>query len=224
MSECVREMTDNERAKFIMEILERGGYNMKQWERDFLKAILQEKINILPYTRKQGYQPTIERISNPPNTGSSVQSQEELCDTCTNKGKRCYLNEKVAYRGYERIYVNEQKHITPTNSKEIEKAILDLQEYIGSGEYNGSNPPIYINTIDEAIFALKKQLNNWIPVSETLPTSDGRFEVTIKGKGNRHVGICNFYRSANEGRGKWGDSWDGLNVIAWKERSKPYNK
>lgn len=104
MSDCVREMTPNEKAKFILAILERGGYNMKQWERDYLKPILQEKINMMPYARKQGYQPTIERISTPPNTGSSVQRQEELCDTCINKGKRCYSNEKVTCRGYERIY------------------------------------------------------------------------------------------------------------------------
>lgn len=105
MSDCVREMTDAEKAKFIMEILKRGGYNMQQWERDYLKLILQEKIDILPYSRKQGYQPTIESINNtPPSTGSSVQHKNDLCDTCINKGKRCYLNEKIACRGYERIY------------------------------------------------------------------------------------------------------------------------
>ena len=104
MSDCVREMTQTEKAKFIMAILERGGYNMQQWERDYLKLVLQEKIDMLLYSRKQGYQPTIERIITPPNTGSSVQRQEELCDTCINKGKRCYLNKKVACLGYERIY------------------------------------------------------------------------------------------------------------------------
>lgn len=76
MSDCVREMTSTEKAKFILAILERGGYNMQQWERDYLKLVLQEKVDILPYVRKQGYQPTIERISTPPNTGSSVQRQE----------------------------------------------------------------------------------------------------------------------------------------------------
>lgn len=68
-------------------------------------------------------------------------------------------------------------------------------------------------------------MNEWIPVVEKLPVSDGRFEVTIKGKGKRHVEMCNFYRKANEGRGKWGDSsWEEPNVIAWKDRCKPYNK
>lgn len=104
MSDCVREMTPTEKVKFILAILEHGGYNMQQWERDCLIKVLQEKINILTYVRKQGYQPMIERISTIPNTESSVQSQEELCDTCINKGKRCYSNEKVVCRGYKRIY------------------------------------------------------------------------------------------------------------------------
>lgn len=44
MNDCVREMTRAEKAKFIMVILERGGYNMRQWERDYLKSVLQEKV------------------------------------------------------------------------------------------------------------------------------------------------------------------------------------
>lgn len=91
MSDCVREMTDAEKAKFIMEILKRGGYNMQQWERDYLKSALQEKIEIL----------LIELVDDVlPNTGSS----NDLCDSCINKGNIYYLNEKVACRGYERIY------------------------------------------------------------------------------------------------------------------------
>lgn len=38
------------------------------------------------------------------------------------------------------------------------KAIMDLQEYIGSGEYNGTNPPIYLLTANLAIDALEKQI------------------------------------------------------------------
>lgn len=41
---------------------------------------------------------------------------------------------------------------------DIEKAIMELQEYIGSGVYNGTNPPIYINTVIIAIQALEKQI------------------------------------------------------------------
>lgn len=37
-------------------------------------------------------------------------------------------------------------------------AIKDLQEYIGSGEYNGTNPPIYLDTARKAISALEKQV------------------------------------------------------------------
>lgn len=56
---------------------------------------------------------------------------------------------------------------------EIEKAIMDLQEYIGSGEYNGSNPPIYLNTANLAISALEKQLTNgWISVKNRFPNME----------------------------------------------------
>ena len=40
---------------------------------------------------------------------------------------------------------------------EIE-AIMDLQEYIASGEYNGTNPPIYLSTANISIKALEKQI------------------------------------------------------------------
>ena len=79
MSDCVKVMTDIEKAKFILAILERGGYNMQQWERDYLKLVLQEKINILPYARNKWYQPTMESVnSSPPNTGSSVQYRAKI--------------------------------------------------------------------------------------------------------------------------------------------------
>lgn len=41
---------------------------------------------------------------------------------------------------------------------DIRNAIMDLQEYIGSGEYNGSDSPIYLNTANMAISALEKQI------------------------------------------------------------------
>ena len=40
---------------------------------------------------------------------------------------------------------------------EIE-AIMDLQEYIASGEYNGTNPPIYLSTANISIKAIEKQI------------------------------------------------------------------
>lgn len=56
------------------------------------------------------------------------------------------------------------------NKQDIIKAIVDFQEYIADGEYNGNLPPIYLNTANLAIVALEQQLNNeWIPVSERLP-------------------------------------------------------
>lgn len=78
--------------------------------------------------------------------------------------------------------------------------------------------------LDMAIKALERQYKErWISVSEGLPSSDGRFEVTVKGcKGKRRVDMCNFYKSADNGCGKWGDAWNGVNVIAWRERGKPH--
>ena len=67
------------------------------------------------------------------------------------------------------------------------------------------------------------KVNEWIPVSERLPSSDGRFEVTIKGsKGKRYTEMCNFHKDATIY--KWGGKWSKANVIAWKERSQPYKE
>lgn len=62
----------------------------------------------------------------------------------------------------------------------------------------------------------------WFPCDEQLPSSDGRFEVTIKGKnGKRHVEMCNFNKDAKHT--PWEiDNWEHENVIAWRKRSKPY--
>lgn len=57
----------------------------------------------------------------------------------------------------------------------------------------------------------------WIPVDKALPTTDGCFEVTIKGsKGKRRVSIANFNKNANINK------WSCDKVIAWRERDKPY--
>lgn len=57
----------------------------------------------------------------------------------------------------------------------------------------------------------------WISVAEQLPNTDGRFEVTIKGsKGKRYIAVCNYNKNANF------DKWGNVNVIAWRERDKPY--
>ena len=68
------------------------------------------------------------------------------------------------------------------------------------------------------------KVGEWIPVSERLPKTDGRFEVTIKGcKGKRHVEMCNFYKNAKTT--PWGlGKWEHGNVIAWRQRSEPYRK
>lgn len=46
----------------------------------------------------------------------------------------------------------------PDAKEDIHTAMMDLQGYIGNGEYNGNNPPIYLNTAVLAIEALKKQI------------------------------------------------------------------
>ena len=38
------------------------------------------------------------------------------------------------------------------------EAIIDLQEYIGSGEYNGDCPPIYLQTARISIQAIEKRI------------------------------------------------------------------
>ena len=60
----------------------------------------------------------------------------------------------------------------------------------------------------------------WIPVKDKLPTSSGRFEVTIKSKSKRYVDMCN-YNSTSEIY-PWGSKWEQFNVIAWRERDRPY--
>lgn len=79
---------------------------------------------------------------------------------------------------------------------------------------------------NQLIDIVKRQprLNEWIPVKERLPSSDGRFEVTIKGKrGKRHVEICNFHKDARYT--PWGvESWEYGNVIAWRQRPEPYKE
>lgn len=65
------------------------------------------------------------------------------------------------------------------------------------------------------------KVGEWIPCSRELPSSDGRFEVTIKGsKGKRHVEMCNYYKDARVVFGN--EKWGGENVIAWRQRPEPY--
>ena len=58
----------------------------------------------------------------------------------------------------------------------------------------------------------------WISVDKALPTADGCFEVTIKAsKGKRYVAFSNYNKNATYNK------WDcGKDVIAWRERDKPY--
>lgn len=65
-------------------------------------------------------------------------------------------------------------------------------------------------------------LTGWIPVEERLPSTSGRFEVTIKGnKGKRYVEMCDFQKEAHP-NWCWGGRYDTKNVIAWRARPVPY--
>lgn len=69
---------------------------------------------------------------------------------------------------------------------------------------------------------VKKQDREWIPVTERLPSTSGRFEVTIKGsKGKRYVEMCDFQKDANPDW-RWGGRYNTKNVIAWRARPVPY--
>lgn len=60
----------------------------------------------------------------------------------------------------------------------------------------------------------------WISCSDSLPTTDGRFEVTIKGsKGKRYVEMSNYHKES-KGLNKWSNE----NVIAWRQRAEPYKE
>ena len=60
----------------------------------------------------------------------------------------------------------------------------------------------------------------WIDVNDKLPTTDGCFEVTVKNKnGKKHIAICDYRHNAVNKDKKWSMS----NVIAWRERDKPYH-
>lgn len=61
----------------------------------------------------------------------------------------------------------------------------------------------------------------WIDVNDHLPTSDGRFMVTIKNKGRAHVEMRNFHVESKT----WeADGFCNDTVIAWQPRPKPFNQ
>lgn len=62
---------------------------------------------------------------------------------------------------------------------------------------------------------------NWIPVTEQLPKTDGRFMVTIKGRsGKPHVEMRNFHAGSQKWESQYG--WREENVLAWQARPRPY--
>ena len=111
------------------------------------------------------------------------------------------------------------------NKQEIEKAIGILRGdkeafvQVNHGGFDGK-----IKAFELAISALEHQLTNgWIPVDRELPSSDGRFEVTIKGsKGKRRVEMCDFHKEAHGY--KWGHRYDYPNVTAWRKRPEPWKE
>lgn len=71
------------------------------------------------------------------------------------KRLRSMLMEEAEEAQEDRLFELKQPQDTNTD---IQSAMMDLQEYIGSGAYNGSEPPIYLSTATLAIEALKKQI------------------------------------------------------------------
>lgn len=111
------------------------------------------------------------------------------------------------------------------HKQEIEKDIAILKYYETQQQFFENDMPA-LNAFRRAISALEQQLNDaWIPVSGRLPTSDGRFEVTVKStKGKRHVEMCNFYKDASFEPHKWGGKYESVNVIAWRSRPHPFKE
>ena len=63
--------------------------------------------------------------------------------------------------------------------------------------------------------------DHWIPVTEQLPKTDGRFMVTIKGKsGKPHVEMRNFHAGAQKWESQLG--YVEENILAWQARPRPY--
>ena len=89
---------------------------------------------------------------------------------------------------------------------EYQEAINDLLEYIGNGEYNGDNPPIYLKTAQLAIESLQSM--RWIPVAERLPNdNDNRFYMVVQE--NHESDVPNYYQYDEElGFGVWRDYYD----------------
>lgn len=87
----------------------------------------------------------------------------------------------------------------------------------------------YLNTrrttLEMALAYLKEHFaeeeSGWIPVTEKLPTTDGRFMVTIKGRsGKPHVEMRNFHAGSQKWESQYG--WREENVLAWQARPRPY--
>lgn len=87
------------------------------------------------------------------------------------------------------------------------------------------NPDKFVEAVNQAILALDRvrQMDNrgWIPVTEKLPTTDGRFMVTIKSRrGKPHVEMRNFNAAPQKWETEYG--WPQENVLAWQARPRPY--
>ena len=114
--------------------------------------------------------------------------------------------------------------------EKIDARISVYKEKQSNSDYAGSiayqNIINGLNDVKQIILSEQKEPCKgcgWIPVSERLPTTDGVFEVTIKGsKGKRRVEMCGFHKDANFD--KWGGKYSQLNVIAWRSRPEPWKE
>ena len=109
-----------------------------------------------------------------------------------------------------------------------QQAIMDLQEYIGNGEYNGDNPPIYLSTAMAAIGALEMQeRRQWIPCSERLPKEEEYILLSFKNYTGLDIG--RYEKDGESGNFYPGDEEEsyasyGLVVNAWMPLPEPYKE
>lgn len=107
----------------------------------------------------------------------------------------------------------------------IKEAIARIQDHMETHRILERNGLYIYDALSMAIAALleKEERDNrgWIPVTEQLPTTDGRFMVTIKSRrGKPHVEMRNFHAGSQTWEHRMGGNQD--TVLAWQARPRPY--
>lgn len=102
---------------------------------------------------------------------------------------------------------------TVIDAREVRKSAMTIYWRLKAYEDTGLTPGEIMDG---------RMPTGWIPVTERLPSTSGRFEVTIRGsKGKRYVEMCDFQKEAFPDW-RWGGRYGTKNVIAWRARPIPY--